>query len=664
MKRKGACWGWWLLLVCSIATGAPAQDTHVRRSHGGTTTWHLNLPVLETVGVQIARVEQDLPQPKSAKRGGYRHLEFAALDATQFRFGESNGLPRAFSGGGLQHAGGFVLNFPGGSADLRAFTLRPNARAPFALDVVGSDGHAWFALDRGHYQLEDDGEGHASGTFALRYMNLHLSAYFAQRLGRAELAGLAVGGADTLSPVDAADATSIVDSTCSAPWPVQAAVGADVRMVMSSNDAETGTADTIHFQRCGLPDGGGGWQIATCTATSTDRAVVFAPDTSLINAGTTTVSWHRMFSAPAAPYGNDQHPFLIWNLYRIDADGALHQLAASGAKHAFNTINTTCNCADHTNSYPTCEDSYSEYSNDIDATTQPNYLGPRSEIIPARGVFGRCLSVFDKNCDGVQDADAGAEDAFQYRAVVRESDITASLQPNARFLFEYWYVVRDQANIYDAMGYRPLEFGKTPGNGGAYLWKAVPVALPDNTTFANGAVINYWVDPAAPPPGALNQELVTSEGRVRVAMRSTPLGGAWYRYDYAVMNFDFARAVVDSAHASEPDLHVLSADGFSAFVLPLGAGATVRDAVFSDANSDVGDDWTFSSDANGVRWQAPLGHALNWGTLYRFSFSADRAPRAATAQLDVAATGSPPSYTVATLAPLDDTIFGNGFDGS
>ena len=659
------CWSALLLLnLCGAAAAAPAQNTLVRSSHGGSTTLHLNVSVLQSMDVRIASVEHDVPLPRSAKRGGYRHLRFAALDTTQFRFRESGGLPRAFDAGGLQHSGGLLLTFPGGAADLRAFTLRPNARAPFALDLVGGDGHTWFVLDRGHYQLEDDGEGHRSGTFALRYMNLHLSAYFAQRLGHAEFSGVGVGGADTLSPVQTADASSIVGATCSAPWPGQAGAGADVRMVYALSDAETGAPDGIHFQRCGLPDGSGSWQIATCTATSTDRAVVFAPDTSLVNAGTTTVSWHRMFSAPSPPYGNDQHPFLVWNLYRIDADGALRQLAASGAKHAFNTINKTCNCDDHTNSYPGCEDSYSQYSNDIDATTQPNYLGPRSEIIPARGVFGRCLSVFDSNCDGIQDADAGANDAFQYRAVVRESEIMSSLQPNARYLFEYWYVVRDQTNIYDAMGYRPIAFGKTPAAGGAYMWKAVPLTFEDNTSFANGAVINYWVNPTAPPPGALNTELATPEGRARVAVRSTPLGGAWYRYDYAVMNFDFARAVIDPAHPTEPDLHVLSSDGFAAFALPLGAGATVRDAVFSDADGDTGNDWTFSVDANGIRWQAPAGHPLNWGTLYRFSFSADRAPLAATAQLDVAMAGSPPSYGTATLAPLDDTIFRNGFEGT
>ena len=663
MKGYGArCTRWLLLIACGAAAQAAAQEAQLRRSHGGTTTLHVNMPVLQSAGVHIARIEQDLPLPASSKRGGYRHFAFAALDATQFRFRESAGLPRAFDGGGLQHAGGLLLDFPGGTADLRAFTLRPNARAPFALDIVGGDGRTWFTLDRGHYQLEDDGTGRAHGTFALRYMNLHLSAYFARRLGRADFAGLAVGGADTLSPLDAADATAVVDAACSAPWPGQAGAGADVRMVLPASDAETGAPDAIHFQRCGLPDGNGSWLVATCTATSTDRGVVFAPDTSLVNAGTTTVSWHRMFSAPAPPYGNDQHPFLVWNLYRIDADGALHQLAASGAKHAFNTINKTCNCADHANSYPTCEDSYSEYSNDIDAITQPNYLGPRSEIIPARGVFGRCLSVFDKNCDGALDADAGADDAFQYRTVVRESEITPSLQPGARYFFEYWYVVRDQTDIYDAMGFRPLAFSKVAGSGGAYLWNAAPLTLQNNASFANGAVIDYWVDPASPPSGALNRELVTSDGRARVAVRSTPLGGAWYRYDYAVMNFDFARAVIDAAHAAEPDLHVLSADGFSAFVLPLGAGATVRDVVFNDADGDASNDWAFSSDANGLRWQAPAGHPLNWGTLYRFSFSADRAPLAANAQLDVANPGSPSSYGIATLAPLDDTVFRNGFE--
>lgn len=657
-----------VLLVCvlqpAVAAPGASGDTSseaavqsVRVSHGGTTTWHLNLPMLRTLGARVTQIRQPASSQTSNQRGSYRLLEFAALDQTQFRFSESRGLPRALSGGGLRHAGGFVLEFPGGHADLRGFTLRPSARAPFALDVIGGDGHAWFRLDRGHYQLED-----ANRTFALRYMNLRVSPYFAAQLERPEFEGLALGGVDTLSPLSELDAQSIVSGVCSAPWPGQSGAQADIRMVYQAVDAESGAPDAINFRRCGLPDAGGAYHDADCTVSSTDRGVVFAPDTSLLNVGTAAVSWHRMFSHPYGsagypPYGNDQHPMLIWNLYRVDADGALRQLAASGVKHAFNTINKTCGCGDHTNNYPTCEDSYSQTSNDIDAMTTPNFLGPRSEIVPAAGVWGRCLSVFDKDCDSTQDADAGAQDDFQYRLVVPEREISAALQPGAQYYFEYWYVVRDQVNIYDAMGYRPITFNKIAGAGSAFQWSAAA------GTFANGAVINQWVDPTVVSASMSNNELASAEGHARIAVRTTALGGGLYRYDYAVMNLDFARAVIDPAHALEPDLHLLSADGFSALTIPASASTTISNVVFADTDQDAGNDWTATRTADGVRWQAPAGHPLNWGTLYRFAFTADRAPLAAGAQLDVATAGAPAAYATATLAPLDDAIFSDGFEG-
>ncbi|HEX3895371.1 MAG TPA: hypothetical protein VHW73_04095 [Rudaea sp.] len=566
-----------------------------------------------------------------------------------FHVRTSNGLPRALTGGALQHAGGFVLEFPGGRADLRGFSLRPHAGSPFALDVVDRDGRAWFTLDHGHYLLEDGGE-----TFSLRYMNLRLSPHFAQMLHRPELAALAAGGMDALSPLSEVSAGE--SGVCTAPWPGQQGAQANIEMIYPASDAETGMKDNLHFMRCGLRDESGNYDLDACTPTSTDHAVVFAPDTSLLNIGTAEVPWHQMFSQPVGggefpPYGNDQHPFLVWNLYRVDREGMLTQLAASGAKHAFATINKTCGCSDSQDSYPTCEDSYSYYSNDIGASQTPNFLGPRSEIIPAAGLWGRCGSVFDKNCTGTRDADAGAKDDFQYRLIVSESDIAAALNSGASWYYEYWYVVRDQSNIYDAMGNRPVTFAKD-SNG---IWH------PTAGTFRSGPVINIWVDPVAPPPGALNSELTTSEGHARIAVKTTALGGGLYRYDYAVMNLDFARGVIDPAHAGGPNLHVLSADGFSAFTVPLSPDVAISDVSFTDLDDDIGDDWVVTQSAESLRWEAPAGNPLNWGTLYNFSFTANRAPLPASVELDVATAGSRANYSAATLAPRNDDIFRDGF---
>ena len=50
--------------------------------------------------------------------------------------------------------------------------------------------------------------------------------------------------------------------------------------------------------------------------------------------------------------------------------------------------------------------------------------------------------------------------------------------------------------------------------------------------------------PAAATAGAQNSELATPEGHARIAVKTTALGGGIYRYDYVVMNLDFARAVI------------------------------------------------------------------------------------------------------------------------
>jgi hypothetical protein len=53
------------------------------------------------------------------------------------------------------------------------------------------------------------------------------------------------------------------------------------------------------------------------------------------------VPWYSKFSGSFPPYNNDQHPFLVWNMYRV-ANGAIQQIGASGMKHAFLTINSNC----------------------------------------------------------------------------------------------------------------------------------------------------------------------------------------------------------------------------------------------------------------------------------------------------------------------------------
>ena len=71
--------------------------------------------------------------------------------------------------------------------------------------------------------------------------------------------------------------------------------------------------------------------------------VVIAPSATLRNVGTADVPWYPKFHTGVGetypqPYDRDQHPFLVWALYRQTGE-VFEQLAVSEAKHAFFTVN-------------------------------------------------------------------------------------------------------------------------------------------------------------------------------------------------------------------------------------------------------------------------------------------------------------------------------------
>jgi hypothetical protein len=260
------------------------------------------------------------------------------------------------------------------------------------------------------------------------------------------------------------------------------------------------------------------------------------------------------------------------------------------------------------------------------------------------------------------DSGSGAQNLYDYRMLVDESDMQVPLASGAHYYFEYWYIVRDDVNIYNTMGYREIQPFK---NGATWQVNLVNPGAPDHDFFL-GPALNHWVDPVSPPANAMNQELVTPLGRARVAMKATDLGGGQWRYEYAVMNFDYAHVRIDPSHSTEPNLKVLENHGFSRFSVPLAGGAIAASLRFDDADGNASNDWTVSTNGDAVTWNAPaVGNMLDWGMLYHFEFIANAPPSAAT----VGIVGAPTStegnlpYTLGLLAPaVDDTIFRNGFD--
>jgi hypothetical protein len=645
-RSARALTGVFAMALCLAAAGlAAGQGTPTLPASvpvaGGTSDISFNPDALAALGLRLEAVEQAVVQTPGAP--GVRHATttFAARADNTLAILRRDGEVVGIGDGALRYLGGFALAWPGGRVDLHEFALRAGAGTSFGIDLVDARGVVWLSAERAHYSFSDA----APATFSMRHMNLRLSSRFAQALGRPQLTGTAVGGLafEAFVRGDAPDAAR-GDGACRAPWPGPG-LRTDIQLMVSDL---SGFQDSIYAPRCGLPPLPHG---GACTATSTNGRLVLSGDASMRNIGQTAVPWYAPFSGAHPPHGSDQHPYLVWNLYRIDRDGRIRQIGVSAAKHAFYSINKNCGCVGSNTFWPGCEDIYSGSNNDNGGSVDEQHLAPRAEIIPFTGQWARCGSVWDADCDGRMDPGSGARDLYQYRLLAAERDLLPPLADGAEYFFEYGYVVRDDADIYNTMGYRPIRLRK---HGANWRVEIVGANTPQRGFFL-GPVINRWVDPAAPPAHAANRELATPLGRARVAVRATDLGDGRWRYTYAVMNLDYAHVQVDPAHPREPDLRLLASRGFHRFGVRLPRGVRVGDLRFAGAGSDPGVDWSARVGADAVTWSAPAaGPTLDWGTLFQFEFTVNAPPRPAA---QVTLTGAPTPaeaelpYTLALPGP-------------
>ena len=609
-----------------------------------------------TVGVRWNReLARDLGMALGAASGryaqlsGYHHEVFNLRPVGNLDFNVSNGNLRGFIGGGLQAAGGHVIDTPSGRIDMTDFRLIPRISAkgagsePPVLDIFSADGKAWFYVDRLMYELIDGKQ-----RLAVRTMDLRITPELAARIGHPEVAGWVIADMELTTNVvrQGLDPVPLAVSTKWHGLPVPGVPGATYLadlFMLSFN---------MQYSRC-----------SGCTGEGGSGGVVFTPSSELRNnvnngsaqvtvagdpAGTSSalytadVPWYAKFSGNFPPYNNDQHPYLIWNLYRFNADGSLDQIGRSGVKHAFLTLNTSCsdNPGDSHILGRGCSDVYSVSNNDATSA-----LGPRSEIIPATNQWGRCGSIYDTNCDGV--ANSVANDVFAQRLVVRESQFSGTAQAGATYMFESWYLAREDINILNSMATTRATFTRN-----STTW-----SVGGNDQYKLGPAIDRWVNPAAPPAGGASVMLSTAEGKVKVAAKSTNLGGGRWRYDYAVMNLDFARAETSGA---EPNLRVISNRGLSALTIPVGS-ATITDLSFGDGDLDASNDWTASVAGRNVTWTAPAGNALNWGSLFRFSFIASNGPARGAFALGIATPGTPATLKgTGMIGPSASRLIGPG----
>ena len=231
-----------------------------------------------------------------------------------------------------------------------------------------------------------------------------------------------------------------------------------------------------------------------------------------------------------------------------------------------------------------------------------------------------------------------------------ESSIDPTANPGATWLFESWYVVQDDVNIYNTMATRPFSSTYTQATN---AWSAT-----NGSPFRLGPAIDRWVDPNASALLMTNRELVTDEGHAKVAVKVIDLGGGSYRYNYAVMNLDFSRAV---KQGTPPNLEVLRNLGFNSFSMPVLA-TSISGIAFEDGDGNAANNWTAQVAGGRVTWSAPVGNELNWGTLFSFSFVANARPFDAQTSLGVAEPGNPAQYGLSALVPDADVLFAHGFD--
>ncbi len=550
-----------------LATDRDPSEVNLRLS-GAISSLSFNDALLADFGVKVTDAEAAVATATQHSLSTHPHtITSFASSASCLYLGLQEGHFIEFVGGSISHRGGPTLSAEATNSkdvSMSGFNLVPVGKEQ-ELTVTSATGEVLFHGTMPHHETDPE-----SGLFHLFNIDLQVSEDLAARWQRPDMAGLVVGMLSVRGMIEGWDPVALA---MAAPACGDWSGDVDVAMVGMSTVQQT-------FRGSGR--------------------VVITPSARLKNNGTANVPWYSKFSGTFEPYGNDQHPFLVWDLYR-EHNGVFEQLAHSQIKHGFLTINSNCKpdaCRDSHILGLGCEDVYG-------VGTNLTPLGPRDEISPHAGVWAHCNepvpntpSYFDREAPFCfQDHSGSDESVFKHRLSVRESELALA---DAKYYFTSWYVVRDDVEPYNNMAWREI----TPAfNNNAWTFNFA-------SGFNNGSVLDAWVNPSNPGPGnASGRVTVEGAGNVHTAVQTTDLGRGFTKYVYSLRSHDF-----------DPEIN--------SFTVPLAAGVQVLGPRFYDMDGRSSTDWTVEiTPGESVTWTAPSEIAnLPWGTMYSFSFIATAAP--------------------------------------
>jgi|CXWL01.1.fsa_nt_gi hypothetical protein len=568
------------------------------------TTLDFNQDLIRDLGIQIRDVKGGVA---ASVPGAFA---FAAPRPYGLIFTAPHGAIENLVGGQLKHDGGLVLSWNGGSTSLIGFELRPGLE-PMTLEIFDARGELVFIADHMHFKLD-----RSTGALRMFNLDLRLSEGFARKIGEPRHIGLAVAQMAIQTTIEQQIGDDDLFGGCGpAIWPGTAhpeggTYDADVAL--------TGMTSVSQMARAKF-------DFSPCDADRSTCYVVVAPSSTLMAAGTADVPWYQKNTGSFPPYNNDQHPYLVWAMFRLK-DGAFEMLGQSGVKHAFLTVNSGCGCAsghilwaaNGAAGHPAtgCADTYGTGTNNSSGSQ-----GLRSKINPFTGIWTNSGDDF-----------TGFDNPRDRRLGVIDADLD---QVEARYFFDSWYVVREDINIFNTIGWREID----PSFGGS-TWSFGLL-----TGLTGGPAVDAWVNPAAPGAGNDSDRHKSDSGELTVAVKTTDAGGGNTHFEYAVYNHDFYRKL-------------------DSFEVPIPVGASVTNIGFHDIDTNAGNEWTATVLAGRIRFDAPAGNELDWGTLYNFRFDVDTTAIQGQLTLGIANPGTAQNLLVTTLVPNAPAaaIFADGFD--